>query len=45
LPARVEHDRVSRRTGNVHVVRLYGPEDVDDLVCAWTSQAYLDATD
>lgn len=45
LPARIEHDRVSRRMGNVHVVRLYSPDDVDDLVCAWTSQAYLYATD
>jgi len=45
LPDVVEDERFSRRMGRVHVLRLYGPDDVDDQVQEWLAQAYLYATD
>lgn len=37
---RIEHDRITRRMGLHHIVRLYGPDDVDDEVHAWLAEAY-----
>ncbi|MGH9119765.1 MAG: DUF5655 domain-containing protein [Acidimicrobiales bacterium] len=43
----IESDRIARRirTGSrtVHVVNLRGPDEVDDDVVAWLTEAYLDA--
>jgi hypothetical protein len=48
LPRRVRHARITRTLeGNgprvFHVARLYGPEDVDDDVRDWLTEAYLDS--
>jgi hypothetical protein len=48
LPRSVDHSKIARRTqsGNrtFHVVNLRGPEDVDDDVCAWLTESYLDSS-
>jgi len=48
LPRSVDHSRITRRIGSggrtFHFVRLYGPEDVDDDVCAWLTESYLDSS-
>ena len=46
LPRRVDHPRIARRvqgsgTRTCHFVDLLGPEDVDDDVRAWLTEAYL----
>ena len=43
LPRIVDHPRVSRRMGNVHVIKLFTVDDVDDVVLGWLTEAYLDA--
>ena len=49
LPQRIESDRVSRRwddpkgTRFFHVVRATAPSDLDDELCDWLAQAYLEA--
>lgn len=48
LPRSVDHSKIARRmqSGNrtYHVVNLRGPEDVDDDVCAWLTESYLDSS-
>jgi hypothetical protein len=45
LPRRIEHSKIARcfevSTGTFHVVNLHGPDDVDDDVKAWLTEAYL----
>lgn len=46
----VDHPRISRTirgsgARTYHVVRLRGPEDVDDEVRGWLTEAYLDRLD
>jgi hypothetical protein len=48
LPRRVQHTKIARKPITVggrtyHVVNLRGPEDVDDDVRAWLTEAYLAA--
>jgi len=48
LPRKVEHPRITRTmaastTSTAHVVRCYGPDDVDDQVKDWLTEAYLAA--
>jgi hypothetical protein len=48
LPSLPEHPRITRRIPmsgerTCHVIRLYGAEDVDDLVAEWLELAYLAA--
>jgi hypothetical protein len=47
LPRTVDHPKIARRivSGNrtYHVVNARGPEDVDDQVCAWLTESYLDS--
>ena len=43
----IDSDRIARRLRNgpwtVHVVNLRSPDDVDDDVMAWLSEAYLES--
>ena len=46
LPRRIVHARITRTItgqgrGAYHYVRLYGPDDVDDQVRDWLTEAYL----
>lgn len=48
LPRIVRHSRISRKPipngGRYHhVVNLTGPDDIDDDIRAWLTEAYLDA--
>jgi hypothetical protein len=48
LPRRVQHPKIARKPitaggRTYHVVNLRGPEDVDDDVRAWLTEAYLAA--
>jgi hypothetical protein len=48
LPHKLQHDRLSRKvigegTRYYHVVNLRSPDDVDDTIRAWLTEAYLDA--
>jgi hypothetical protein len=48
LPHRVVHPRITRTMAGsgprtYHGVRLYGPEDGDQQVCDWLTEAYLDS--
>ena len=49
LPRRVQHPRISRKPiphGGLyhHVVNLTGPDDIDDSIRAWLTEAYLAAS-
>jgi hypothetical protein len=49
LSRSVDHPRIARKlhgsSGRVHhVVNLRGPEDVDDDVCGWLTESYLDSS-
>jgi hypothetical protein len=41
----IEHARIARKMATpsrtYHVVNLRGPEDVDDLVCEWLTESYM----
>lgn len=44
----VDHSRIARKVVNYnkryfHVVNLRGPEDVDDSIRGWLTEAYLDS--
>jgi hypothetical protein len=46
LPRTVEHSKIARKPivlprGVFHVVNLRGPEDVDDVVRDWLTEAYF----
>ena len=46
LPRRVQHPRIARKPiqhGGLwyHVVNVTGPDDVDDTIKAWLTEAYL----
>ena len=46
LARRAEHPRITRTTrgsgtGTWHGVRVFGPEDIDDVVRGWLTEAYL----
>jgi hypothetical protein len=46
----VEHQQIVRKPVSYsgrwwHVARLTGPEDVDDQICEWLTEAYLAAAD
>ena len=48
LTRKIEHPKIARIMGNggravYHVVNLRGPEDVDDDVRAWLTEAYLES--
>ena len=48
LTRTVDHSKIARRLSNegravYHVVNLRGPQDVDDDVRAWLTEAYLDS--
>jgi len=50
LPREVRHPRITRvyRVGAhriVHVIPLRAPGEVDDEVCGWLTEAFLDASD
>ena len=49
LPRVVEHPRIARKvqtegSRNHHVVNLRGPDDVDEVVLGWLTEAHHDAT-
>ena len=44
LPRIVHDRRVQRTMGNVHIIKLFTPDDVDDVVLGWLTEAYLDAS-
>ena len=47
LPRSVDHSKIARRTqsGNrtFHVVNLRGPDDLDDEIRGWLTEAYFDS--
>ncbi len=48
LPRVVEDRRIARKVQSQgsrhhHIVNLRGPQDVDDAVCAWLTEAFVDA--
>lgn len=48
LPRRIVHPRITRTmpgsgSRTYYAVRLYGPEDVDDQIRDWLTEAYLDS--
>lgn len=48
LPRSVDSPRIARRlqsgSRTYHVVNVRGPEEVDDDVCAWLTESYLDSS-
>jgi hypothetical protein len=50
LSRTIEHPRIARKmqgSGSrvYHVVKLYGPDDVDEQVCEWLTEAWFDLPD
>ena len=48
LPRKVEHERITRKVVQYHgryyhVANMRGPEDLDDRLRAWLSEAYLNS--
>jgi Domain of unknown function (DUF5655) len=48
LPRKVDHARITRKVVNYggrffHVVNLRGPDELDDEVRGWLTEAYLDS--
>jgi hypothetical protein len=39
---RIDHPRIARHMGKYHVVNLRGPEDVDDQVRGWLTEAWAE---